>query len=403
MVVTLYHKWLIIRRLFRIQTLKHATLKGRRVLTRVDFNALDGDGMAEYRIREAMRTLRLVLSRGGLLRVISHRGRPGGRRVKALSLSRVSRRLERMLGRKVAFIKNPFDENAFRRMNHSPDIIFFENIRFWKGEEANDVRFARALARWGDIYVNEAFSVSHRAHASVHALARMLPACAGIRFVQEIKGLSRLLGRIRHPFIAVIGGAKLETKLFLLRKFLGTADTVLVAGESANAIARFKKINVGRSRAGIGMRIQKKIIRSKKILLPVDYVVSESVSRSIRARTVARDAVPRSAYIVDAGPRTIRFFSRMLQGAKTIVWNGPLGNSDVPAFRKGTRAFARSLARSRAFTVVGGGDTVAVLYKSGLLRRFSHVSTGGSAMLEFLAYGTLPGIDALKSKLDIKI
>lgn len=379
-----------------VRTLQQAPLKGKRVLVRVDFNAFDGDAMAEYRIREAMSTLRFVLSRGGLLRLISHRGRPGGRRVRSLSLLGVSRRLGRMLGRKVVLVKNPFDKKTFRLMNHSPDVIFFENIRFWNGEERNSIPFARALARWGDIYINEAFSVSHRSHASVDGLARILPSYAGIRFVQELMFLSRLLRRIRHPFIAVMGGAKLETKLFLLRKFLRTADKVLVAGESANAIARLRKINVGRSGAGLGIRMPEEIIRSKKIFLPVDWVVSESVSRSIRVRTVAQDAVPRAAYIIDVGPKTIRYFSRMLQGAKTIVWNGPLGNSDVPAFRKGTRAFARSVARSRAFTVVGGGDTVAVLYKSGLLNRFSHVSTGGGAMLEFLAYGTLPGIKALK-------
>lgn len=342
--------------------------KGTRVILRADFDVplKNGKVADDFRIRETLPTVQYVLKKGGLLRIISHLGRPGGKKKRGLSLLPVARYLERILKRRGVFMSDWIDRTDWTAKTY-PEILLFENLRFFPGEEKNDFAFVSRLAELGDIYVNEAFANSHRAHASMEALARLRPSFAGLRLEKEINALDRVLTRFRRPLIAVLGGVKLETKLPVIRRFLKIADKILLGGELANEFLS------GRAR-----------IRSRKILLPADGLGVYGAFK-------------------DIGPETIERFVSVLGKARTVVWNGPLGIAENPKFTRGTKAVARALARSKAFTVVGGGDTIAALRKYGLLDGFSHVSIGGGAMLEFLAGKKLPGIEALKSDANMRM
>ncbi len=350
----------------RLRTLQDAPIKkGTRVIVRADLDlgVRNGRIVDDLRILVGLPTIRYLLRRGARVRIIGYLGRPQGKRDNKLSLRPVARQLEKMLKRKVLFLSDPLDKRSIRRHLDSSKIVFFENIRFWPEELENSASFARRLADWGQVYINDAFANSHRREASVAALATLLPSYAGLRLEKEVMVLGGILKNPARPLIVVIGGAKLETKLPVVRNFLKNADKILVGGAIANEMLR------KRTRKG-----------NKKIILPLD------------------GADNGSAGFEDVGPKTIRLFLALLRQAKTIIWNGPLGHAEIPEFAEGTKAVARALARSNAFTVVGGGDTIAILRKYHLLRGFDHVSTGGGAMLEFLAGKKLPGLEALKKR-----
>lgn len=350
----------------RIRTLKEAPLrKGTRVIVRADLDVgvRNGRVVDDLRIQAGLPTIRYLLRRGANVRIVGHLGRPHGKRDKKLSLRPVARQLEKMLKRKVVFLSDPLNKKSIRRHLDSKDIIFFENIRFWPEEVKNNMSFARRLADWGHVYVNDAFANSHRREASVVALAALLPSYAGLRLAREVSVMEKVLKNPVRPLVVIVGGVKLETKLPVVRSFLKSADKILVGGAIANEMLR-KRPPEG----------------NKKIVLPRDGVGNKRQGFG------------------DIGPKTIRLFVSLLRQAKTVIWNGPLGRAEIPKFAEGTKAVARALARSNAFTVVGGGDTIAILRRCRLLRGFDHVSTGGGAMLEFLAGKKLPGVEALKRK-----
>lgn len=340
----------------RIRLLNEAQIKkGARVIVRADFDVAIRKGkiLDYFRPEKVLPTVRHILRQGGNVRLIAHLGRPGGRRAAALSLKPFVSFLSSKLNKKVILVRD-FGERSFRRFNNSRDILLFENIRFYPEEEKNSRSFASKISLWGDIYVNEAFADSHRQHASIEKLAKILPSFAGFNLEKELYYLDTLLRNPRRPYIAVIGGIKIETKLLLVNKFLAKADRVLVG-------------------SGFVGKISPSI---KKLYVPEDYIVSGGKK-------------------VDLGPWARRYFQEAAKGAGTVIWNGPLGRT--PYFPLGTRVFARALVGLPAVKIIGGGDTIAALQKFGIpLKSFDHVSTGGGAMLEMLAGKKLPGIEALK-------
>jgi len=376
--------------------------KNTRVLLRVDFNVVVKNGrvLDDFRMRQALATIHFLLKKGCRIRILAHLGRPEGRRVSGLSLRPLERRLKHILRRRVIFVSNPLGASAYRSFDTARDILFFENLRFWKGEEKDSPAFAKALSRWGDIYVNEAFSDSHRAHASIVRLARLIPSYAGIRFSEEVRFLGRALKNPRRPFLVVLGGAKVSTKLSLIRRFLRRADRIIIAGAMANTVSFLRRMEIGRSTAERDKThiLPKALFSNSKILYPVDARVVDY--RAITKSAVSvRDtnAIRTRDFIGDIGPRSLAAFCREAKRARTILWNGPLGYTDERRFEDGTKKFALALSRLRSFRIVGGGETIGVINRFGLVNTFSHVSTGGGAMLEFLMGKKLPGISVLES------
>ncbi len=386
-----------------LRDVRHAPLKkNTRVLLRVDFNVVVESGrvLDDFRMRQALATIHFLLKKGCRIRILAHLGRPEGRRVNSLSLRPLERRLKHILRRRITFVSNPLSAGAYRSFDTSRDILFFENLRFWKGEERNSREFAKSLSRWGDIYVNEAFSDSHRAHASIVRLAQLIPSYAGIRFSEEVRFLGRALKNPRRPFLVVLGGAKVSTKLSLIRRFLGHADRIIIAGAMANTVFFLRGMEIGYSTAERDKThiLSKTLFSNSKILYPVDarVVRHRRITKSaIRVRDT--NAIQGGDFIVDIGPRSLAAFYREAKRARTILWNGPLGYTDERRFEGGTKKFALFLSRLKSFRIVGGGETIGVINRFGLVNTFSHVSTGGGAMLEFLMGEKLPGISVLES------
>ena len=364
--------------------------RGARVLVRGDFDVAVKDGKIkdDFRLRAILPTIQYIDKCGGRIRFMGHLGRPRGKRVPHMSLKPVAAHLSRTLKRRIIFIDDPraFDPEQDRSL----DILFFENLRFFNGEEKNSLQFARRLARWSDIYLDDAFANAHRSHASVDRIARLLPSAAGLRFAQEVKVLSHLFRAPRYPAVAVLGGAKLETKLPLIERFLKTGYDVLVGGALVNPVIPFiNKRGISKKSNSI-----RRIISNPRLHLPADLCVA--LSAGSRPRIVQIGDIRRDEVNYDIGPATVKNFCTLIHRAKTIVWNGPLGFAERKEFAKGTVAVARAITKSRAFSVVGGGDTVTLIAHYGVLKGFSHVSTGGGAMLEFLAGKKLPGVEALR-------
>ena len=385
-----------------IRSIREAKIKkGTRVILRADFDVAIEKGkiIEPFRIREALPTLRYLIKRKARIRIISHLGRPHGKVVPALSMRGVAKYLGRLLKKNIVFVKNPLYEPVFQKYNQSEDILFFENIRFWPEEENNNMSFGGQLAKWGDIYINEAFANSHRDHVSMSALPGFLLAFAGIGLEKEIFYLDKSIKNPQRPFVAVLGGAKLETKIPLIKKFLEMGDAVLIGGVIANTIFLAKGYDLGISlveKEWVNF-FEKTRVAESKLYLPLDLRAARSPKDDVHIRTTGSILKNEAAF--DIGPRTSKLFNSVIGRARTIIWNGPLGLAEVAKFSHGTRDMAQSIARQKkAFSVLGGGDTIAVLRKYKLLKGFGHISTGGGAMLEFLAGKKLPGIEVLKRR-----
>jgi phosphoglycerate kinase len=391
------------------RTIRDVDVAGRRVLVRVDFNVpLDPQGPVadDRRIRESLPTLRDLLGRGAAVVVMSHLGRPGGRVVEALRMAPVGERLAQLLGRPVHVLRDcvgPEVEAVVARLQPG-EVALLENLRFHPGEEANDPEFAAALARLGDLYVNDAFGTAHRAHASTVGVAAYLPAVAGLLMEKEIRYLSRLLEQPDHPFVAVLGGKKVSDKIGVLRNLLTRVDAVLVGGGMAYTFLRAQGYGVGRSVVeGDKLELARELLdlarrRGVAFVLPEDVVAAERASPDAPRRTVPAGEIPDGWMGLDIGPRSAQRFAQVIEGARLVVWNGPMGVFEVEPFAEGTRAVAEAVARCAGTTVVGGGDTAAAVEQFGLLDRFDHVSTGGGASLEFLEGKELPGIRVLQDR-----
>ncbi|HSD72950.1 MAG TPA: phosphoglycerate kinase [Thermoanaerobaculia bacterium] len=388
-----------------MKSIRDLPLEQKRLFLRVDFNVPLSEGrvLDATRIVETLPTIRHAIERGARIVCASHLGKPKGKPKPDLTLAPVAVELAKQLKRPVRFADDCVGPEVAKLVSElAPgETLLLENLRFHPGEEANDPEFARALAALADVYVNDAFGSSHRAHASVTGVPLLLPTKgAGFLLEKEVRELSRLLEPER-PFAAILGGAKISGKIDTLRVLARRADTLLVGGGIANHFVRALGLSVGRSLLEEDkVSVAREVLdfcraNRKEIALPTDFVVAASPDDGAHARTVGISKIPPDAMALDVGQKTLEQFERLLEPARTIFWNGPLGVFEKPPFDKGTRALTLLLAESDAVTVVGGGESVAAVKEAGLADRFTHVSTGGGASLEFLASGRLPGIDAL--------
>lgn len=392
------------------KTVQDLAVQNKRVLVRVDFNVpLDkatGAITDDARIRAALPTIRYLIGQGARVVLCSHLGRPDGKVVDKLRLGSVAQRLSDLLGQPVAKTDDcvgPAVQAAVAAMQ-SGDVLLLENLRFQAEEEANDPAFARRLAALADVYVNDAFGTAHRAHASTEGVAHYLPAVAGFLMEKEIDYLSRALENPARPFDAIIGGAKVSDKIAVLQNLLDKVDALLIGGGMANTFLKAQGHEVGQSLVEDDkLDVARSLLaqaqaRHVRLLLPVDVVVADKFAADAAWQVVAAKAVPADWRILDVGPQTVKLFAQELKAARTVVWNGPLGVFEFPAFAQGTIALAKTLAASRATTIIGGGDSAAAVERAGVADKITHISTGGGASLEFLEGKTLPGVAALLDK-----
>ncbi|MBI4598819.1 phosphoglycerate kinase [Candidatus Uhrbacteria bacterium] len=384
------------------------SLKGKRILVRIDGNVPVKRGVVvdgpQGKIARVAVDLEWLRQQGARLVVMTHLGRPEGKRMAAYTVAPVAKRLSELLGVPVRLSREVVGPKAEQMavLLQDGDVLLLENLRFHPGEERNSRAFAQQLAALGDLYINDAFAVSHRAHASVDAVTEELTSYAGPLLAHEVGVLAALSAAPKPPVVLVMGGLKMDTKLPVLERFLPKVDAVLIGGALAHAFFVAQKKAVGRSAYDPeGVAVAKRLLRdwSGKIHLPVDVAAASRLSSQAVVRHVSCDRIGAGDYAVDVGHETLKVYEAVLQGAKTIIWNGPFGYCEVPKFAEGTRALARMIAArtGKAKTVVGGGDTVPILEDAQLMDKFSLVSTGGGAMLEFLAGKKLPGLVALET------
>jgi phosphoglycerate kinase len=391
----------------RKKTVRDIDVRGRRVLVRVDFNVPIGDGGAildDLRIRASLPTIQYLREHRAKTVLCSHLGRPKGRAVESLSLGPVARRLSEQLGAPVATASDcigPEAERAVEALAPS-EVLLLENLRFHPEEEANDPEFARRLASLADVFVNDAFGVAHRAHASTEGVTHQVPAVAGLLMEKEIDYLSRVVSEPQRPLGAIIGGAKVSDKIAVLRNLLDRTDVLVIGGGMANTFLRARGQETGDSLVEEEQFDTAREIasdaerRGVRLLLPIDVVIADAFSADADSRVVEAGDVPDGWRILDVGERSVQAYAGALRECKTVVWNGPLGVIEFPRFARGSEALARALAELDATTIAGGGETAALIEQAGLADRFDHVSTGGGAFLEFLEGRELPGVAALE-------
>lgn len=382
-------------------------VSGKRVLVRVDFNVPigeDGEVEGDHRIRATLPTLRLLLERGAKsLVLMSHLGRPKGAPEKKYSMAPAARQLEKLLSVPVRQLGDCVGDAVAAEAARASGgaILLLENLRFHPGEEKNDEAFARELARLGDVYVNDAFGVSHRAHASVAAVTKFIrPAAAGLLLKKEMEFLGHALEKPARPFVAVLGGAKVSDKILVLEKLVGEVDSILIGGGMAYTFLRARGVGIGGSKLEPDRVETAKAIlanaaaKGVKVFLPTDHVAADKFDAA--ARTEIQSPGVKDGFLgLDIGPATVAAFRAEIARAKTVLWNGPMGVFEMAPFAAGTRAVAEAIAAVGGTTIVGGGDSAAAVEEMGLAARFSHVSTGGGASLEMLEGKVLPGIAAL--------
>ncbi len=391
-----------------LNTVKEADLKGKRVLIRVDFNVPVKNGVVtdDTRIRAALPTINYILSQGASLVVMSHYGRPKGQKNPEFSMAPIASVFEKELGRKVTLAPDVIGKDVEKLVSSlkSGDVLLLENVRWYKEEEANDPEYARTLASYGDVYVNDAFGTAHRAHASTEGVAHYLPSYAGLLIEKEVRFMAPLLENPEHPFVAVIGGSKVSSKISVLKSLVRTCDTIVIGGGMAYTFLKVLGHKTGKSlveddyletaRDFLSAAEKKGV----KVILPLDHLCAENFDENAQPVYVDSVDIPDNLMGLDIGKKTVEKIVEALKGAKNVVWNGPMGVFEFQQFAHGTESVAKALAASGAVSVVGGGDSVAAINKFGLASSISHVSTGGGASLEFLEGKTLPGIAALEKK-----
>ena len=389
------------------KTLDDMDLDGKRVLVRVDINVPMENGKVTdiTRIARIAQTVYDIQDAGGKVILMAHYGRPKGKVVEEMSLIHIAPAVADELGVPITFADSDY-RDAVKKMQND-EVLLLENLRFNPGEEANDMGFAKRLASLCDVYVNDAFSAAHRAHASTHAIATLRPSCAGRLMAQELSALEAALGTPKRPVVAVVGGAKVSTKLDLLGNLVGKVDHLVIGGGMANTFLAAQGINVGQSLCEHDLADTAHEILSKaeaagcEIILPRDIVVAREFKAGADSETVAPDACPADAMILDAGPATVAYIKEVMENAKTLIWNGPLGAFEIEPFNAATNAAAKVAAKltnsGKLISVAGGGDTVAALNQADAADKFTYISTAGGAFLEWMEGKELPGIAALQN------
>jgi phosphoglycerate kinase len=388
------------------KTVRDLDLRGKRVLMRVDFNVPMAGGAVtdDKRIRAALPTIQYVLDQGAPLILMSHLGRPKGTGFDPeFSLKAAADVLSKLLGKPVAMAPDCIgpEVEALAAALKPGEVLMLENVRFHKEEEKNDPAFAAQLAKLGDVYVNDAFGSAHRAHASTEGVAKYLPAVSGFLMEQELEYLGQATDNPAHPYIAILGGAKISDKIAVVENLLRKCDKLIIGGGMANTFLAAKGYNMQDSLVEANSLDTAKGIMAKsgrKLLLPVDAVVADKFDAEAASQVVDVDKIPAGWRMLDIGPKSIATFGEALKGAKLVVWNGPMGVFEFPRFAEGTFAIARLLADSGATTIIGGGDSASAVKKAGVAKQMTHVSTGGGASLEFLEGRVLPGVAALNDK-----
>ena len=394
------------------KTLCQIDLHGKRVLTRVDLNVpmVDGKIADATRIEKIVPTISAIIKKGGIPILIAHMGRPKGERHQNLSLSQLQEELETYFKSKVIFAAECIGPSAKTALQivKKGEIVLLENTRFYPEEEENDPKFAASLAALGDLFCNDAFSASHRAHASTTGLAKYLPSCAGKLMEAELKALESVLGQPERPVATVVGGAKISTKIALLDNLIEKVDCIIIGGAMANTFLFSKGFKVGRSLVEESLKptalkiLDKAEKYSCKVILPTDVIIAKELSKNTPTSVVPADECPENYMILDAGPSTVDNIKQCINSAKTLLWNGPLGAFEVSPFDEATsRAAKYASERTKngdLISVAGGGDTVAALNKAGVTESFTYVSTAGGAFLEWLEGKELPGVLCLTKK-----
>ena len=387
------------------KTVKDIDLKNKRVLMRVDFNVPMADGKVtdDKRIRASLPTIKYALDQGASLLLMSHLGRPKGGPDPVFSLRAASEVLAGLLGRPVQMAPDCVgaEVEQMAKALKPGDVLMLENTRFHAGEEKNDLDLAKQMAALGEVYVNDAFGSAHRAHSSTEGVARFLPAVSGFLMEQELEYLGRAVANPEHPYIAILGGAKISDKIAVVENLLAKCDRLIIGGGMANTFLAAKGYDMQDSLVEAASVETAKGILAKagdKLVLPVDAVIADKFEAEAQSRVVDVNQIPAGWRMMDVGPKTLESYKRALSGARLIVWNGPVGVFEMPKFAEGTFALARLLAESGATTVIGGGDSASAVKQAGVAKQMTHVSTGGGASLEFLEGKELPGVAALLDK-----
>ncbi|WP_072470263.1 phosphoglycerate kinase [Urinicoccus massiliensis] len=391
-----------------MKTLDQGNFKGKTVLVRVDFNVPMKDGAITdtTRIERSLETIQYLRDQGAKIVLLSHLGRPKGQAQEAMSLAPVAKKLAEFLDSPVQFLKDDQvvseDVKKWVKELKEGEVALLENTRFIKGEEANDDAFADQLASLGDLYVNDAFGTSHRAHASNVGLANRLPSYLGRLVEEELKAFQPVLTEPERPYVAILGGAKVSDKIGILQELVDKVDGLIIVGAMAFTFLKAMGLEVGKSlveddKLDLARDIMEKIAdRDIDFILPMDVVVAKELKANTPSKPVAIEDIDPELAGFDIGPQTVERIKKLLMTAKTVVWNGPAGAFEVEPFEKGTEAIAKALAESPAFSIVGGGDSAAAIEQLGLAGEIDHISTGGGASLELLEGKTLPGIDAVE-------
>jgi phosphoglycerate kinase len=390
-----------------IRRVDQIELKGERVFIRVDFNVPLSDKNEitdETRILLSLPTIRFAIGAGGKVILASHLGRPKGKRDPEFSLAPVAKKLSQLLGQRVILANDCIGEEVEKQIEKMKEgeVLLLENLRFHPEEEKNDEAFSKALASLCEVYINDAFGAAHRAHASIEGMTRYVKTvAAGFLMMKEIENLEKALVNPQRPYVAILGGAKVSDKIGVIQNLLDKVTTLLVGGGMAYTFLKAEGFQVGKSlveedRIQFSLNLLREAKGKIKFLLPYDHVAAERMDVKAARQIVKNEEIPSDWVCLDIGPETVKTFSAEIKPAKTIVWNGPMGVFEMEPFSQGTFAIAKAVANSSAFSIVGGGDSVAAVNKAGVAERISHISTGGGASLEFLEGKKLPGIEALE-------
>lgn len=392
------------------KTLKDYDYSGKKVLVRCDFNVpiKEGEITDDKRIVESLPTIKYLLENNAKVILMSHLGRPKGQANQDYTLAPVAKRLEELLGRPVKFLDDDFvvSEKVKAAVEELKDgeVALLQNTRFVNGEEKNDPKFAKKLSELGDLYVNDAFGTSHRAHASNVGLASNLPSAVGFLVQKEIDIMAKAIEEPKRPLVAILGGAKVSDKIGVIENLLDLVDKIIIVGAMANTFIKAKNLELGKSlveddKIDLAKELMEKAAKNKvEMLLPEDLVVADEIKEGISFSEVAVDNIPADKMALDIGSKTIEAIRKALEGVETVIWNGPAGVFEVKEFANGTFKIAEILANSDAITIIGGGDSAAAIEKAGLSDKITHVSTGGGASLELLEGKVLPGIACIEDK-----